>query len=129
MARNRRRVDGELTFSWFIAKLLVFGLGVGLVLGLTFVHRQNFRMGEELRVLDHELQLAQEKTAGLEVQLAHLRTPRELQARMERFNLNMARPTEEQMRRFHEPEELDSGVIAPRIVVQANPIRTSLRNP
>lgn len=127
MARNRRRVEGELTYSWFIAKLLVFCLGVGLVLGLTFVHRQNFRMGEELRVLDRELQLAKEKTAHLEILLAHQRTPRELQNRMERFGMGMVRPTEDQIRRFREPEDLESGVITPRILVQAAPVSRALR--
>lgn len=120
MARNRRRVEGEVTFSWVITRLILFVLLVGFLLGITFLKRRNLKMGDELSKLDRDLKLVCGKTANLEVQLAHYRTPRELESKMARWRIVMVRPSENQLRRFPEPESLTDQNRKPRVLVQNN---------
>ena len=124
MARNRRRAEGEVTYSWIVVRLLLFVLIVGVVLGILFLKNRTLRQGEELRVLEREVKLAQQKTSALETQLAHYKTPRELENKMARLNLVMVRPAESQIRRVPEPEESRDGLIRPRMLVQADPGRS-----
>ena len=124
MARNRRRVDGEVTYSWIAVRLLLFVLIVGVVLGVLFMKNRNLRLGEELRVLERDLKLAQQQTAALETQLAHYKTPRELESKMQRWNLAMVQCTESQIRRVPEPDAARDGMIRPRLLVQAEPVRS-----
>ena len=128
MARNRRKADGELTFSWVATKLLLFCLLVGLFLGVTFLQRRNLRMGDELRVLDRELSQAKQKTVNLEALLARCKSPRELENSMVRLRINMARPSEDQIRRFREPVDSDDEVIKPRLLVQTDPVPPTTRS-
>ncbi len=121
MARNRRRVEGEVTYSWIAVRLLLFVLIVAILLEILFMKNRNLKLGDELRTLEHELQVTQEKTSSLEAQLAHYKTPRELEAKLIRWNLGMIRPAQSQIRRLHEPEDYSDGVIRPRILVQADP--------
>ena len=37
MARNRRRVDGEVTFSWVVTRLLLFVLLVGSLFSIVYL--------------------------------------------------------------------------------------------
>lgn len=119
MARNRRRAEGEVTYSWIAVRLLLFVLIVGVVLGILFLKNRTLKQGEELRLLEREVKLAQEKTAALETQLAHYKTPRELENKMARWGIVMVRPAESQIRRVAEPEESRGGLIRPRLLVQA----------
>jgi len=129
MARNRRKVEGELTFSWVITRLVLFCLLVGLLLGITFLQRRNLRMGDELRRLDHDLGFASQKRVNLEALLARCKSRRELEGRMARLHLNMACPTENQIRRFYEPGTSEEGIIMPRMLVQTEPIHPTGRTP
>ncbi len=129
MARNRRRVDGEVTFSWVAARLLLFMLMVGFLLGITFLKNRNLKMGDELRALDHDLKIAQEKTASLEAYLTRCKTPRALEARLAALGLNMVRPQESQIRRLREPGDSFEEAGRHRMLAQADPVRAASRTP
>lgn len=129
MARNHRRVEGEVTYSWIAVRLLLFALIVGIMLGILFMKNRNLKQGDELRVLERELKMAQEKTASLESQLARYKTPRELENKMARWNLGMVRPSESQIRRIYEPEFYANGQVRPRILADATPIRPASHAP
>jgi hypothetical protein len=121
MAKNRRRVEGEITFSWVAMKLVLFIFLVGCLLGITFLKQRNLKMGDELRVLDQELNLALEKTRGLEIQIARYKTPRELESKIARWHLAMVRPDESQIRRV---QEFDLGIEkGANMLAQATPLQ------
>ncbi len=120
MARNRRKVEGEVTYSWIAVRLLLFVLVVGVLLEILFVKNRNLKLGDELRTLEREVQIAQERTGGLKAQLTYSKTPRELENKLTRWNLGMIRPSEGQIRRLVEPSDDTDGVIRPRILVQAD---------
>jgi len=120
MARNRRKVEGEVTFSWIATRMLLFVLLVGFLLGITFLKRRNLKMGDELRGLDRELEVALEKSQAIEGQLTRYLTPRELEAKNLHWGLGMTRPMESQIRRFREPEAYPRGIIRPRLYVQSD---------
>lgn len=108
MAKNRRRVDGEVTFSWIVARLLLFTLLVGVLLSVTFLKNRNLRLGDEFRQIDRELKLAKEKTESLKTQLARYKAPQELEAKNLKWKMGMVRADERQIRRFSEPQYLPS---------------------
>ena len=122
MARNRRKIDGEVTLSWIVTGLLLFVLLVGFLLGITFLKRRNLKMGDELRVLHRELSLAYAKTTTLEAQLARYKTPRELESKVSQWNLGMVRPVESQIRRLRDITVISDGIIRPRVLVQADSV-------
>lgn len=105
MARNRRRVDGEVTFSWIAARLLLFTIVVGLVLGITFLKRNNLKRGDELRELDAKLKIAREEAESLRSRLVLCKAPRALESRMAALGINMVRPQESQIRRLRDPSD------------------------
>ncbi|MDD2708991.1 MAG: hypothetical protein PHV34_13475 [Verrucomicrobiae bacterium] len=107
----------------------MFCILVGLFLGLTFIQRRNLKMGDELKMLERELQSAREKTQSLRSELAHYCTPRELEKSMARFQIAMTRPSEDQIRRRADPDASESGIIAPRLLVQHEPVRLTARTP
>jgi cell division protein FtsB len=129
MAKNRRRVEGEVTFSWIAARLVLFTLLVGFLLGITFLKQRNLKMGDELRALDRDLKAAQEKTSALEAQVARYKTPRELESKNARWRLGMIRPDESQIRRFRDPVLMTRKDLSPNMLVKADLVRTGLRNP
>jgi hypothetical protein len=123
MARNRRKVEGEVTVSWIFTRLLLFFLMVGFLLGILFLKRNNLKLGEEARLLDQEVKRAQQRTSLLEATLAQCRTPRELENKIARWRLPMVRPQEEQILRFRDPEGIDEQLTKPREFVQVDSIR------
>jgi hypothetical protein len=129
MARNRRKVEGEVTLSWMAARLLLFMLVVGCLLGITILKSRNLKMGEELSRLDRELKQSAELTSNLEAQITRYKAPRELEAKLARWHLNMMHPVEAQIRRFSEPDARTFAVIKPKFLVQSQPLVTKTRIP
>ncbi len=129
MARNRRRVEGEVTFTWIITRLLLFVVLVGCLLGILYFKRDCLKIGDELSGLSRELETWQQKTKSLEVQLAHYKTPRELENKLAYWRIEMIRPNENQIRRFREQDVQQEKIIRPRLLVQANPVRLTPRAP
>lgn len=129
MAQNRRRVDGEVTFSWIATRMVLFCLVVGFLLGILFLKRRNLKMGDELAVLDRDLKQATEETTNLEAQLARMQTPRELESKLVRWQLGMTRPVDGQVRRLREPDAVPVGVGQERLLVQAESARRVQRAP
>jgi hypothetical protein len=120
MARNRRRVDGEVTFSWIAARLLLFTLLVGVLLSITFLKNRNLRLGDDLRQVDRELKLAMEKTESLKSQLARYKAPQELEAKNSKWKMGMVRAEERQIRRFREPQYLPSRKTKSNMIAQVS---------
>lgn len=129
MARNRRKVEGEVTLAWVAARLFLFMLVVGCLLGITILKSRNLKMGEELTRLDRELKQAEELTGNLEAQLARFKAPREIESKLSRWHLMMVHPAETQIRRFAEPDAKSFNVIKPKFLVQSQPIGTKSRLP
>jgi cell division protein FtsB len=102
MARNRRRVDGEVTFSWMAGKIVMFMVAVACLLGITFLKQRNLKMGDEIVQLDRELRKIGDLNASINSQVARCKAPRELEARMARLKLTMVHPAEHQIRRVAE---------------------------
>jgi hypothetical protein len=129
MARNRRKVEGEVTLSWMAARLFLFMLVVGCLLGITILKSRNLKMGEELTRLDRELKQSAELTSNLESKLTQYKAPRKLEADLARWHLNMVHPAEAQIRRFAEPDTRTFAVIKPKFLVQTQPLVTKSRLP
>ena len=125
MARNRRKVEGEVTLAWLATRLMLFVMLVGFLLGILFLKSRNLKMGDEIRNLDHDLKLAQEKTSGLEVQLARCKTPREIEMRMVKMHIHMVAPVKGQVCWFPEPEAWPGSSLRPRMFVQTESSRLS----
>ena len=128
MARNRRKVDGEVTLLWIGTRLLLFILLVGFLLGMTLLKGRCLKLGDELAVVDRDLKQAQDKTKYLEAQLARYKTPRELEAKIAYWRLGLVRPTDAQKRWVKEPD-ISDGVIRPRILAQADSISSTSPSP
>jgi hypothetical protein len=131
MAKNRRRVDGEVTFAWVAARLLLFTLLVSFLLGITFLKRRNLQLGDELRKVDRDLKVALEKTSSMELQLARYKTPHELEAKNIKWKIGMVRPNEDQIHRVAEPGVLSAvrKAKSSMVAAQVNRLSTEFSNP
>ena len=118
MARNRRRVEGELTFGSMGPRLVIFFLIVGLLLGLIGIQRRNLALGEELRVVEQDLKKALLATASLKANIDRELAPRELERKMGAWRIMMVQPSEAQIRRLRDPSQADAAG-RPRMLAQA----------
>lgn len=128
MARNRRRVDGELTWGAMLPRLTIFILIVGLLLGLSAIQRRNLVLGEDLRLLEQELQKEAKATASLKANLDREVAPRELERKMATWRIAMVQPSEAQIRRLRDPAAADTAP-RPRILAQVETVHPAPRAP
>lgn len=129
MARNRRKMEGEVTFSWFITRVVLFVLAVACGLGIVFLKNHTYRLGGQFKTLEGELAAACKTTSNLEAQLADLKTPRALEAKMTSWGIVMVRPSEMQIRRLPDPSLWDERTTHPRMIAQADVSRSASRTP
>jgi hypothetical protein len=127
MARNRRRVEGEMMFSWLALRLLLFALVVGFLLGITLLKRRNLKLGDESGRLDRELEQARKDTATLEGNLARCKTPGELEKKVAAWRLGMMHPSESQIRRLRDPEGGGDEGSRSGMLAQASPMNSNSR--
>lgn len=75
------------------------------VVGLGYVWQKNqiYRLGDEIKKRETMLQGAQKRNTMLAGQLAHLKSPAELEARCQQYNLGLVAPRENQVVRVYEP--------------------------
>jgi cell division protein FtsB len=101
MKRNRKREPlrfGTVGRS-FLACLCVAVVGIGYV----WQKNQIYRLGDDIKKRETALQAAQKRNTMLAAQLAHLKSPAELEARCQQYNLGLVAPRENQVVRVYEP--------------------------
>jgi cell division protein FtsB len=101
MRRNRKREPlrvGTIGRS-FLACVCVAAVGIGYV----WQKNQIYRLGDEIKKRETTLQAAQKRNTMLAGQLAHLKSPAELEARCQQYNLGLVSPHENQVVRVYEP--------------------------
>ncbi len=129
MARNQRRDEGQLTFAATIPAVLLFALMVACGLGIILLKQKTIRLGDQLKVVEVDLERATKETLKLESQVAELKTPRALEAKMAGWQLAMVRPSETQIRYMVDPGTADDRMLRPRMVAQADVIHPASRTP
>ena len=126
MRRNRRKVDGEVTFGWIATRLLLFVLLVSFLLGITFLKHHNLKLGDQWKVLDDELTQEIKKTKQLELRLTSYKTPKMLERQINTYHLTMVRPSESQIRRLPDPDlNSDVRVAKTRMIAQSELTRST----
>jgi cell division protein FtsB len=73
--------------------------------GLGYVWQKNqlYRLGDEIKRREAALLAMQKRNAMLAAQLAQLKSPAQLEARCQQYNLGLVPPRENQIVRMHEP--------------------------
>jgi hypothetical protein len=101
MRRNRKREP--LRFGTVGRSLLICG-GVAIV-GLAYVWQKNqiYRLGDEIRKREAALIASEKRNTVLAGQIAHLKSPAQLEARCRGYNLGLGAPRESQVVRLYEP--------------------------
>lgn len=95
------------------------------VLGLGYVWQKNqiYRLGDEMKKREAILLATQKRNTMLAAQLAHLKSPAQLESRSQFYSLGLAAPRENQVVRVYEPgPEWDMQAVR---TVQTTPRRAS----
>lgn len=101
MKQNRKREPlqfGTIGRS-FVACVCVAVVGIGYV----WQKNQIYRLGDEIKKRETGLLAVQKRNTMLAAQLAHLKSPAELEARCLQYNLGLVAPRENQVVRVYEP--------------------------
>jgi cell division protein FtsL len=101
MKRNRKREPLQVgtVGKSFLACVCVAVLGIGYV----WQKNQIYRLGDEVKNRETVLQAGQKRNTMLAAQLAHLKSPAELEARCQQYSLGLVAPRESQVVRVYEP--------------------------
>lgn len=101
MRRNRKREP--LRVGTVGRSLLI--CGTVAVVGLAYVWQKNqiYRLGDEIKKREAALSAGEKRTAMLAAQLAHLKSPAQLEQRCQQYNLGLSSPRENQIVRVYEP--------------------------
>ena len=101
MRRNRKREP--LRVGTVGRSLLI--CGTVAVVGLAYVWQKNqiYRLGDEIKKREAALSAGEKRTAMLAAQLAHLKSPAQLEQRCQQYNLGLLSPRENQIVRVYEP--------------------------
>jgi cell division protein FtsL len=112
MRQNRKR--GSLRLG-AVAKSVVTCVTVAVV-GVCYVWQKNqiYRLGDEIKRREANLIAAEKRNTMHAAQLAHLKSPAQLEARCQQYNLNLSAPRETQVVRLYEPgSEWDTRFMPP----------------
>jgi cell division protein FtsB len=101
MQRNRKRES--LRFGT-VAKSIFACVSIAVV-GLGYVWQKNqiYRLGDEIKRREVALMSLDKRNLMLNAQLAQLKSPGQLEARCQQYNLGLVAPREAQMVRLYEP--------------------------
>ena len=101
MYRNRKR---ESLHGGFVARALLACLYFGAV-GMGYVWHKNqiYRLGDDIKRREADLAAVDKRTTMLASHLAQLKSPSQLEARNQQYNLGLVTPREVQMVRLVEP--------------------------
>jgi cell division protein FtsB len=123
MKRNRKREPLQTTT---VARTLLACACVGVVgLGYVWQKTQIYRLGDELKKREGALVAVEKRNAMLAAQLAHLKSPGQLETQCQLYQLGLVAPRENQVVRVYEPgPEWDGRFIKPVAAqVPAKPTR------
>ncbi len=111
MKRNRKREP--LRFGTVARSLIACASIAGVGLGYVWQKNQIYRLGDETKKREMTLAAAQKRNTMLAAQLAHLKSPAQLEIGCQQYNLGLVSPKEIQVVRLLEPgTEWDSKVVA-----------------
>ena len=101
MRRNRKREP--LRVGTVGRSLLICGCVA--VVGLAYVWQKNqiYRLGDAIKKREAAFSAGEKRTAMLAGQLAHLKSPAQLEQRCQQYNLGLIAPRENQIVRLYEP--------------------------
>lgn len=83
--------------------LLICGCIAGVGLAYVWQKNQIYRLGEEIKKRETAFSASEKRTAMLAAQLAHLKSPAQLEQRCQQHNLGLVAPHEAQVVRLYEP--------------------------
>ena len=112
MYRNRKR---ESLHGGVVARALLACLYFGAV-GMGYVWHKNqiYRLGDEIKRREADLAAVDKRTTVLASHLAQLKSPAQLDARNQQYNLGLVTPRDAQIVRLVEPGlDGDSAQVAP----------------
>ena len=101
MYRNRKR---ESLHGGVVARALLACLYFGAV-GIGYVWHKNqiYRLGDDIKRREAELAAVDKRTTVLAAHLAQLKSPAQLEARNQQYNLGLVTPRDAQIVRFLDP--------------------------
>jgi cell division protein FtsB len=103
MSRNRKSQSVASRFGpavkAFLLCLLIGGSGVGYV----WQKEQLARLGQQIKIRESRLAALEDQNEQLKKQLAFMRSPRFLEARIKEWNLGLVQPQPGQIWRLNEP--------------------------
>src|SRR5882672_11859053 len=104
MAKNRRFQAASIRFApalkAFLLCLLIGGSGVGFV----WQKNQIYELGQQIKKRELRLADLRDQNEKLQRQLAMLRSPAALEARIKELNLGLVPPQRAQVRSLQEPQ-------------------------
>lgn len=103
MWRRVQSRNGVIGAAWIIRAVLVCLFIGGSCAGYLWQKRQVHQLGQQIRVLERELESLEKGTEGLRQRYAVLASPRELDRQVEQFGLDLRSPAPEQILRLREP--------------------------
>jgi len=83
--------------------LLICGCIAGVGLAYVWQKNQIYRLGDEIKKRETAFSASEKRTAMLAAQLAHLKSPAQLEQRCQQHNLGLVAPHETQVVRLYEP--------------------------
>ncbi len=101
MKRNRKREP--LRFGTVAKSLCVCVCIAGIGLGYVWQKTQVYRIGDEIKKRETTLLATQKRNSMLAAQVAHLKSPAQLEARCQQQGLALVAPREDQVVRVYEP--------------------------
>src|SRR5438876_692087 len=110
MKRNRKREP--LRFGTVAKSLFACVCVAGIGLGYVWQKNQIYRLGDEIKKREAALAAGQKRNTMLGAQLAHLKSPAQLEIGCQQYNLGLVAPKENQVVRLIEPgADWDSKVV------------------
>ncbi len=103
MARNRKSQSAAIRFGPALKALLLCLLIGGSGVGYVWQKEQITKLGNEIKKRERRLDEVSRQNEAMKKQLAHLRTPQVLEARIKEANLGLARPQVGQVIQLSEP--------------------------
>lgn len=100
MARNRKNQSAAVRFGVALKVVLLCFLFGGSAVGYVWQKNQIFTLGRQIKQGEQKLEELQRQTKFASDQLAYLRSPRVLDARVKELNLGLVPPQPEQVLRL-----------------------------
>jgi len=103
MARNRRNQSAAIRFGPALKALVLFVIVGGAGVGYVWQKRQISELGRQIGLREKAVEDLDHRNKKLQEQLAALRSPAQLNERVQRLNLGLTQPAPGQVWRLPEP--------------------------